>query len=184
MQISTQKIFQILQTLTGSEFVGELQSFFKSIEGWQNHLFERTQKMNSLLLNSNTIFNLVIAFDSAKINEATMIARELKKGKYNLSLITINKFFPNWLPKPFNTGSEIDLYCKELNSFYESRLKSMIQLEILNSKNVSDDNLTKDSKEFALDFLLLPEYDHDISDLAGIQKLVKDYKWVESLNNL
>ncbi|MEY4615633.1 MAG: hypothetical protein RJB66_593 [Pseudomonadota bacterium] len=164
VQLGTQKVLQALQTLTGSEFVMELKDFFVSIDSWQERLEERTQKVNRLLLSEKTVFNLVTAFDAAKIEEAKAFAIEIKKNGYNLKLVTINRSYPNWLPKPFNSGSKADLFCMKLNAYYANRLKS---LELL-SGSIKD-----------LDILMLPEYDQDIADLEGLRQLVRDYKWIE-----
>ncbi len=163
-QLSAQKAFQILQTLTGSEFVLELQAFFKTIESWQSKLEGRTVKVNELLLSSETSFNLVTAYDRAKVEEAKAFVAELRKSGYHLDFMTINRSFPNWLPKSFQTNSVADHYCKKLNDYYEARLHSLLDMT----------NSIKD-----LDILMLPEYDHDIADIKGLVQLVEDYKWVE-----
>lgn len=165
LQIGTQKALGVLQTLTGSEFVSELRNFFAGIEGWQAQLESRTQKINALLLSQETVFNLITAFDAAKIEEAKVFAEMMKQGGYQLKILTINRSFPNWLPKPFNTNTAADQFCIKLNQYYEARL---------NAFNL----MTRTIKE--LDILMLPEYDHDIADLEGLMQLVQDYKWVQS----
>ncbi len=165
IQMGTQKALDILQTLTGSEFVSELRDFFSSIETWQARLESRAKKINDLLLSKETAFNLITAFDSAKIEEAKVFADLMRKSGYQLKILTINRSFPNWLPKPFNTNTGIDQFCIKLNLYYEGRL---------NSFNL----MTRAIKE--LDILMLPEYDHDIADLEGLKQLVNDYKWVKN----
>lgn len=164
LQIGTQKALSVLQTLTGSEFVTELRNFFAGIEGWQAQLESRTHKINALLLSNETVFNLITAFDAAKIEEAKAFAEVMKQGGYHLKVLTVNRSYPNWLPKPFNTNTAADQFCVKLNQYYEARL---------NSFNL----MTRSIKE--LDILMLPEYDHDIADLEGLKQLVQDYKWVK-----
>lgn len=164
-QVGTQKVLQMLQILTGSDFVAELRDFFVSIESWQSNLENRTNKVNQLLLSPKTVFNLVTAFDKAKLIEAKTFADEIRKGGYLLKTLTINRSFPNWLPKPFGSGSAADLFCQELNNYYEARLNEFQTM----SKSIND-----------LEILMLPEYDQDIADLEGLQRLVKDYKWINS----
>lgn len=163
-QLGTQKVLQALQTLTGSDFVSELRDFFVSIESWQSRLEERTLNVNKLLLGKNTVFNLVTAFDAAKLEEAKAFASEIRANGYNLKMLTINRSFPNWLPKPFNSGSSADQFCQKLNTYYETRLKDFQNL----SSSIKD-----------LEILMLPEYDQDIADLNGLKQLVRDYKWIE-----
>lgn len=161
----TQKVLQALQILTGSDFVNELKDFFVNIESWQSRLEERTLKVHNLLQNEKTIFNLVSAFDAAKIEEAQAFAQEVRANGYKLKILTLNRFFPNWLPKPTNSGSQIDSICLELNKYYEGRIHAFQKL----TGTIKD-----------LDVLMLPEYDQDIADLEGLQNLVRDYKWSNS----
>jgi anion-transporting ArsA/GET3 family ATPase len=164
-QVGTQKVLLALQTLTGSEFVTELRNFFISIEGWQTKLEERTLRVNELLLSPKTVFNLITAFDTAKLEEAKAFATEIKKSGYQLKMVTINRSFPNWLPQPFNSGTKADAFCRKLNKYYEERFLSF-------------QNMTRTIKD--LEILMLPEYDQDIADLDGLQQLVRDYKWIDS----
>jgi anion-transporting ArsA/GET3 family ATPase len=162
--LGTQKALQVLQVLTGSEFVHELRDFFIHIESWQSRLEERTSKVNRLLKNKHTVFNLVTAFDTAKIEEAKAFAREIRSNGYALRILTINRSYPDWLPTPFGTGTPTDLFCQKLNNYYEARLQALTRMT--NSMN-------------GLEILMLPEYDQDIADLKGLNQLVRDYKWVE-----
>jgi len=163
-QLGTQKALNILQTLTGAEFVSELRDFFSGVEAWQSRLENRTQRINDLLHSHGTIFNLITAFDSAKIEEAKAFAKIMQQEGYQLKILTVNRSFPNWLPKPFHTHTPTDLFCEKLNQFYEARL---------NAFNL----MTHSIKE--LDILMLPEYDQDIADLEGLKLMVSDYKWVK-----
>lgn len=164
LNMGTQKALQALQILTGADFVNQLRDFFIGIEGWQNTLHLRTIKVHELLKRKSTVFNLVTAFDEAKLAEAKSFAQELKTRGYHLDWLTINRSFPDWLPRPRGSGRPLDLFCQELNNFYENRLRSFRSFE--ESMN-------------GLEILLLPEYDKDISDLNGLKKLVRDYKWIK-----
>lgn len=160
-QSGTEKVLQILQLLTGSDFVFQLRDFFQNIESMQKDLESRTQAVHNLLLDSQTIFNLVTAFDAAKIHEASYIAAEINKRGHHLESLTMNRAYPEWVPKPFNTGSQIDLFCQKLNSYYKDRLENFESMK----QNLSD-----------LEIIMLPEYDEDISDIEGLEKLVRDFK--------
>lgn len=163
-QFGTQKALQILQTLTGAEFISELQDFFSSIEGWQSQLENRTQRVNRLLRSKETVFNLITAFDAAKLEEAKSYAHLITQRGYQLQFLTVNRSFPNWLPPPFHSGTPTDQFCLMLNKYYETRLNSL-------------NHMTRAIN--GLDILMLPEYDHDIADLDGLIQLVRDYKWLK-----
>lgn len=160
-QSGTEKVFQILQTLTGSDFVFELRDFFLNVESWQKDLESRTIEIHKLLTQPQTTFNLVTAFDAAKIQEASYFANEIIKTGHHLKSLTINRSYPDWLPKPFNSGSSVDSFCIKLNNYYQKRLETF-------------ETMTQNFQ--SLEVLMLPEYENDISDLQGLKIITQDWR--------
>jgi anion-transporting ArsA/GET3 family ATPase len=160
-QSGTEKVFQILQTLTGSDFVFELRDFFLNVESWQKDLENRTLEIHKLLTQPGTTFNLVTAFDAAKIQEASYFATEIIKTGHHLTSLTMNRSYPDWLPKPFNSGSSVDSFCLKLNNYYQKRLETF-------------EAMTQDFQN--LEVLMLPEYENDISDLQGLKIMTQDWR--------
>jgi anion-transporting ArsA/GET3 family ATPase len=160
-QTGTEKVFQILQTLTGSDFVFELRDFFLNVESWQKDLENRSIEIHKILTQTETSFNLVTAFDAAKIHEASYFANEILKTGHHLRSLTMNRSYPSWLPKPFLTGSSVDQFCIKLNSYYKQRLDTF-------------EAMTQDFQ--TLEVLVLPEYENDISDLSGLKEVTQDWR--------
>lgn len=161
LQSGTEKVFQILQTLTGSDFVFELRDFFLSVESWQKDLETRSLEIQKLLTQTQTSFNLVTAFDAAKIHEASYFANEILKTGHHLNSLTMNRSYPSWLPEPFLTGSSVDQFCIKLNNYYKHRLDTF-------------EAMTQDFQN--LEVLMLPEYENDISDLNGLKLIIQDWR--------
>ena len=97
LQTGTQQIYTVLKSLTGSQFIDELQDFFLSIEKWQHKLESRTLGVHRLLTGPQTQFTLVTALDSAKLEEALYLFRELRKGGYKLDSVVVNRAQTAWL---------------------------------------------------------------------------------------
>jgi anion-transporting ArsA/GET3 family ATPase len=160
MFTGTQKVLQALQAMTGIEFIDELRDFFINIEVWQEKLAHRTEQVKRLLMDSKTTFNLITAYDAAKLAEAEYFAEEIKKRGFHLKSLIINRSFPDWLPNPTHSGSELDLFCTKLNDYYGQRLASF--KKIPNSAS--------------LEILHLPEYQEDIYDVNGLIKIMRDFR--------
>ena len=87
----TRQVVQILEKLTGSEFVKELRLFFSYIHNWQDRLESRIIQVHNLLVSSRTQFFLVTSLDEVKMNEAMKLGQEVRKQGYQLTKIIINK---------------------------------------------------------------------------------------------
>lgn len=87
----TRQVIQILENLTGSEFIKELRLFFSYIHAWQDKLESRIVQVHSLLISSSTQFLLVSSLDEVKMTEALSLGQEVRKQGYLLSKIIINK---------------------------------------------------------------------------------------------
>lgn len=87
----TRQVMQILENLTGSEFVKELRLFFSYIHGWQERLEGRIVQVHELLVSSQTQFFLISSLDEVKMTEAMSLGQEVRKQGYSLTKIIINK---------------------------------------------------------------------------------------------
>lgn len=87
----TRQVIQILEKLTGSEFIKELGLFFSYIHAWQDRLEDRIVKTHSLLVSPSTQFFLVSSLDEVKMAEAMNLGQEVRKQGYLLTKIIINK---------------------------------------------------------------------------------------------
>lgn len=94
---STQQVFRALEIMTGSEFMKELVSFFRALDGWQKKLEDRMAVAHSMLTGPHCHFVLVTSPDPIKLQEASAFAKELRRGGYQLKGIVVNRARPFWM---------------------------------------------------------------------------------------
>jgi anion-transporting ArsA/GET3 family ATPase len=165
VQFGTKKVLKILELLTGSEFIQNLNDFFESIQDWQGSLDQRTKAVHQLLIDSETHFVLITGFDRAKLLEAQFFDRELKKGGYHLKSFFINRAYPEWL----NFAEFENIFAKNPQEekllcwvkHYKERL-TLYKSFFGDGKNLSDRNINVN---------YIPELQDDIFDLQGVKKL-------------
>lgn len=87
----TRQVIQILEKLTGSEFVKELRLFFSYIHSWQDRLEGRIVEVHKLLISPNTQFLLVSNLDEVKMTEALILGQEIRRQGYRMTKVIINK---------------------------------------------------------------------------------------------
>lgn len=156
LQASTKQVLKLLETLTGSQFIRELSDFFQNIEKWQGELEQRTIDGHRLLVNPNTKFVLVTAFDEAKMQEAELIAKEIKKGGYNLVGLVLNRSLPNFTSD--NLPPQLLAKFSQFAEYNQERNQNLSNLE----KRISGVWIQK-----------VPEVLSDISDFKGLIQFSK-----------
>lgn len=149
----TKQVIQILERLTGSEFVKELRLFFSYIHSWQDRLEHRIVQVHKLLVSPQTRFFLVSSLDEVKMNEALKLGQEVRKQGYMLTKIIINK-------AQFET--EFDF------NFSANNTKSIVALDGLKSLAVNFQHLIEHRKE------LLHKFESQVSENTEIISL-KEY---------
>ncbi|MCB0350250.1 MAG: ArsA family ATPase [Bdellovibrionales bacterium] len=92
----TKTVFSLLEKITGSRFIHELNGFFRSIRSIQNKISEKTSLVQKILLDSSTGFLLVTGFDEAKLREAEQLNLYLEDKRYHMLGVVINRAFPKW----------------------------------------------------------------------------------------
>lgn len=162
LQTGTRQVLKILETLTGSQFIGELADFFVNIEQWQGQLLARTVETQRMLVSPKTKFCLVTGFDQAKLREAEFFAREINKGGFHLQAVVLNRVFPHWLDLRSATSEQkgqqdlIEMY-SQMKSYYNRR-------DVL--YRGFEEKMSHQAQIFRV-----PDLVKDISDLAGLQEL-------------
>lgn len=162
----TRQVLKALEMLTGSEFIRELSLFFKYIHDWQDKLHERTIKVHELLTSHETEFYLVTSVDPAKLKEATLILREIKKQGYFLTKVIMNRAIPSW-------SIDQSLTFKEgLSESKNQELKRIFTLlqEVYHNKSVTFKKFIEEIKK-EVQVLSLTEYNIPISDLQSLVKV-------------
>ncbi|MBL7555927.1 MAG: ArsA family ATPase [Bdellovibrionaceae bacterium] len=165
----TRQVIQILESLTGSEFVKELRLFFSYIHAWQDKLENRIVEVHKLLVSPNTRFLLVSSLDEVKMTEALNLGQEVRKQGYLLTKIIINK---SQFEKTFdfNIGPEhatSQESFKQLDQFkdtFEGFIRHREELLHKFENSVSD----------KIDLVSLKEYLDPISDTDSLKLIAFD----------
>jgi anion-transporting ArsA/GET3 family ATPase len=168
LQTGTRQVLKALEALTGSEFMGELTDFFKSIQKWQGQLEARIAASHSLLISRGTHFVLVTSFDEAKLKEAEFFSREIRKSGYQLSTVLINRAYPKGLDlkqKVSDTNDLLHLY-KVFQSLLEQKEKFYQSFSIRMSGQGQ--------------VLRIPELMNQISDLEGVVEMAQNIEDAET----
>lgn len=153
----SEKVFSALKTLTGQEFISELQEFFQLAQSWQHHLSQRMVAVQKMMTREDALFLLVTSASTAKLNEALAFEKELKREGYPMEAAIVNKTYPDWFHQELKTekySENLLAQHKEMKKFYQQR-ESIIE----NFVNRSDSEAT----------FKLPEFDQDVSRLEVIK---------------
>ena len=163
------QVIQILESLTGSEFVKELRLFFSYIHSWQDKLESRIIQVHKLLVSSNTQFFLISSLDEVKMTEALSLGQEVRKQGFPLNKIIINKsrfekaFDFNLSPDNAQTPEAL----KELERFKDSFKRYLAHREELLHK-------FENSVANRIDLVSLKEYLDPISDTDNLKLIAFD----------
>ncbi len=165
---STKMVFQTLETLTGSAFLEELREFFFVIKSLQAVVQEHSAEIHRILTGVNTTFIAVTSFDAIKISEAKIFQKMLMSNGYSLSMVIINRSFPEW------TQSETEYLEKDTDSRVQ-RLKSYYQdLKSYYTQHqcAFEDFYNEFKNEFEV--VRIPDFDQDIYSLQSIEKIAEE----------
>ena len=78
-QMGTKQVLKALELLTGADFMHELTDFFSAIQGWQDRLKARAERVHRLLVEPSTHFYLVSSYDRAKLSEARRFGTDIRE---------------------------------------------------------------------------------------------------------
>jgi anion-transporting ArsA/GET3 family ATPase len=115
----SKRALNILESLTGSEFIHELADFFDSVDDWREHIDARIQATHQLLVSKNTEFYMVLNLDRAKAMEGLSFAREIQKNGYQLKGMIVNRASPFWQDQP-QMQQELVKVPQAIRSFYDA----------------------------------------------------------------
>ncbi|MBC7753758.1 MAG: AAA family ATPase [Moraxellaceae bacterium] len=115
------KVLNVLQLLTGSEFLNELKSFFDRIQTWQKPLRDLIYDCQRLLVSPKTEFVLVTNFDQHKFILAKELSQRIQSDGYNLTHLIIN-MVPDWLDEKTEYKHET---IESFRKLYQSTFKNM-----------------------------------------------------------
>lgn len=162
---STKMVFGTLETLTGSVFLEELREFFFVIKSLQETIQAHSAEIHRVLTGSTTTFIAVTSFDEVKIAEAKIFQKMLMSSGYSLSMVVINRSFPEWTQQGEDQLHDpSDMRIQRLKSYYDD-LKAFYT-----KHQVAFEDFARGSKgEF--DVVRIPDFDQDIHSLQSIVKI-------------
>ncbi len=184
LQTGTRQVLKALEALTGSEFMGELADFFKSIQKWQGQLEQRIAASHNLLTSRDTHFVLVTSFDEAKLKEAEFFSREIRKSGYQLSTVLINRAYPKGLDlnQKVSDGNDLLHLYKVFQSLLEAKEKFYQSFSIRMSNSGAAGVSTGAKSTSRGQVLRIPELMNQISDLEGVVEMAQNIQEAEDSN--
>ncbi len=115
----TKTVLNLLESVTGPGFLGELSDFFLAAANIQGVVAARSIQVHKLLADPATAFVLVTAFDEAKLREAFDFATDLNRSGHQLKAVIVNRSLPKWLVQE-KEGLQISSGDPLLQDFVES----------------------------------------------------------------
>ena len=154
----------VLEKLTGAEFISELQTFFTTVSGWREAIQKTVIETQNLMMGNDTQFVIVTNIDDSKLQEAEEVVREFKKRGFQVHHIIINKVIPDWpnLKSTNESQEKLLAFYLGLKEFYNSQIQSIMD---------------KDIRGFRLvEFWSLPQITQEQNELMSLEKLSKLFK--------
>ncbi|MES2769077.1 MAG: ArsA family ATPase [Bdellovibrionota bacterium] len=154
----------VLERLTGAEFISELQVFFATVSGWREAIQKTVIDTQNLMMGNDTQFVIVTNIDDSKLLEAEEVVREFKKRGFQVHHIIINKVLPEWTDLKPATGNQEKLisFYNSLKEFYSSQIQRLMQKEVRGFR--------------AVEFWSLPQITQEQDELMSLEKLSKLFK--------
>lgn len=162
MQAGTNKAIGVIEMLTGAQFFGELTDFFRNVDSWSDRLEARLIDIHRLLVHPQTHFILISSHDAAKLAEAEVFAKELKRGGHRLSAIILNRTHPLWIGEPPPKDAEWKGVFGKFRTYYAEKQKLF--------------DHWKDLKKIDCPVYQIPQMLKDvenIQDVAGITRYIE-----------
>jgi anion-transporting ArsA/GET3 family ATPase len=153
----TTQVLNILESLTGAEFMKELRSFFNSIEKWQPLLEQRIAEVQRLLAGPATEFILITSLDAVKIKQARWFLQKVRQGGHKIKCIVVNRTFPDWYHSEVVPKNSVSL-----NNYFQWQAEKEKLLSDLSSFTQKNETL-----------VLLPELEDGVSDLKTVSFLAE-----------
>lgn len=169
LSTGTRQVIQILEGLTGSEFVKELRLFFSYIHAWQEKLENRIVQVHKLLISANTQFLLISSLDEVKMTEALNLGQEVRKQGYLLSKVIINK---SRFEKNFDFNIGLDHATSPERFKQLEKFKNSFQAFIKHREELL--HKFEDSISKKIDVVSLKEYLDPISDTDSLKLIAFD----------
>lgn len=156
----TQTVLSALELITGSQFMIELNDFFKSVGAVQAKINEYSEGVRQILKRESTGFLLVTGFDEAKLIEAGQLKDYLEGSGYHLRGAIINRAFPLFDTKNAEVGSALQETYAQWAKYHAKR-------------ELQFQNFVKGWSS-QLPIVRVPDFNNDIQGLNGIEVIAHE----------
>ncbi len=128
---SAKKIFvQVLSFLTGSEFVKQMEVFFKGFFAFQEKIVEAAEHLTTALGSEEVCYFLVTLPEPSKVQELTDVFEKLSKNSSRAMHLIVNRSHPDWFKFQKNLFSDerpvAQKYYDKVYEYYDNQ-KMLLQ---------------------------------------------------------
>ncbi len=164
---STALVFSIFARVTGVDMLADLSRFFRSVSGVIDGFAERTRGVASLLREQSTTFLVVTSPEPEPAGEAVFLAARLAERGMSLSELIVNRVHRDGLGG--HSAAEVAaLLTPELGDRLAARVAAnLADFDVLVQRD--HETIARLASELQeRDPILVPHFDEDIQDLAGL----------------
>jgi anion-transporting ArsA/GET3 family ATPase len=164
---STALVFAIFARVTGVDMLGDLSRFFRSVSGVIDGFAERTRAVAALLRDPSTTFFIVTSPEPEPADEAIFLAEKLTARGMSHGEVIVNRVNSDGLG-----GHSVE----EVSALLTPGLGDRLAARVAHNLADFDVLVQRDRKTIAhlalelggRDPILVPHFDEDIQDLAGL----------------
>jgi anion-transporting ArsA/GET3 family ATPase len=165
---STALVFAIFARVTGVDMLSDLSRFFRSVSGVTDGFAERTRSVASLLRDQDTTFLIVTSPEPEPAGEAAFLADGLAARGMAHGELIVNRVHRDGLGS-YSAEEVSALLAPELGDRLATRVASnLADFDVLVQRD-RDTIASLASELEERDPILVPHFDEDIQDLAGLQ---------------
>jgi anion-transporting ArsA/GET3 family ATPase len=164
---STALVFSIFARVTGVDMLSDLSKFFRSVSGVIDGFAERTRSVASLLREESTTFLIVTSPEPEPAGEAVFLAGRLAERGMSQGELIVNRVHRDGLGE--HSAAEVRaLLAPKLGDRLAARVAhNLADFDVLVQRDRNTiAHLARELQE--RDPILVPHFDEDIQDLAGL----------------
>ncbi len=169
---STALVFAIFARVTGVDMLSDLSRFFRSVSGVTDGFAERTASVASLLRDRDTTFLIVTSPEPEPAGEAVFLAAGLTERGMSRGELIVNRVHRDGLGG--RSAQEVALLLEaELGERLAARVAhNLADFDVLVRRD--HDTVTRLAAELQeRDPILVPHFDEEIQDLAGLARVAE-----------
>ncbi|MBX7231288.1 MAG: AAA family ATPase [Bdellovibrionales bacterium] len=153
----SEKLFPLLEKVTGSHFLTELKDFFVSLGGLQETVVQHSLQVHGLLSSPQTSFILITALDQIKLFDAKELLQSLEKSGHRIEGIIVNRSTPLWSKTVQNSAQNLRPPFLDLVNYHRES-ETLFQNQIL-------------KWNLQVPIFSIPEETEPLDGLSGIEKI-------------